>query len=100
MFAATVWESKYKSEFMVAAYSYMAHNTIIQPPPIKLVTTKKERQIRMNYHPEAVSKTAKILFPIIITVIAGLIAPVSLPLVGFLMFGNLLRECGVLDRLS
>ncbi|HIY56672.1 MAG TPA: sodium ion-translocating decarboxylase subunit beta [Candidatus Tetragenococcus pullicola] len=100
IFVATVLESKYIGAIMVAAYSYMALVPIIQPPAIKLVTTKKERQIRMNYHPEAVSKTAKILFPIIITVIAGLIAPVSLPLVGFLMFGNLLRECGVLDRLS
>ena len=85
---------------MVAAYSYMALVPIIQPVAIKAVTTKKERRIRMNYHPGEVSKTAKILFPIIICVVAGLIAPVSLPLVGFLMFGNLLRECGVLDRLS
>ncbi len=84
----------------VAAYSYMALVPIIQPMAIKAVTTKKERQIRMTYKAEAVSKTTKILFPIIITVLAGFIAPISLPLVGFLMFGNLLRECGVLDRLS
>lgn len=84
----------------VAAYSYMALVPIIQPFAIKLVTTKKERQIRMNYKAEAVSKNVKILFPIVITLIAGFIAPISLPLVGFLMFGNLLRECGVLDRLS
>ena len=85
---------------MVAAYSYMALVPIIQPIAIKAVTTKKERRIRMKYKPGEVSQTAKILFPIIICVVAGLIAPVSLPLVGFLMFGNLLRECGVLDRLS
>jgi carboxybiotin decarboxylase len=84
----------------IAAYSYMALVPIIQPFAIKLVTTKKERSIRMKYKAENVSKTTKILFPIIITVVAGLIAPVSLPLIGFLMFGNLLRECGVLDRLS
>jgi carboxybiotin decarboxylase len=84
----------------IAAYSYMALVPIIQPFAIKLVTTKKERMIRMNYKSANVSKMTKILFPIIITVVAGLIAPVSLPLIGFLMFGNLLRECGVLDRLS
>lgn len=84
----------------IAAYSYMALVPIIQPFAIKLVTTKKERSIRMKYKAENVSKMTKILFPIIITIIAGLIAPISLPLVGFLMFGNLLRECGVLDRLS
>lgn len=84
----------------IAAYSYMALVPIIQPIAIRLVTTKKERSIRMTYHAEKISKTTKILFPIIITIIAGLIAPVSLPLIGFLMFGNLLRECGVLDRLS
>lgn len=84
----------------VAAYSYMALVPIIQPFAIKLVTTKRERQIRMNYKAENVSKMTRILFPICITIIAGFIAPISLPLVGFLMFGNLLRECGVLDRLS
>ncbi|AVK64357.1 sodium ion-translocating decarboxylase subunit beta [Lactobacillus sp. CBA3606] len=84
----------------VAAYSYMALVPIIQPLAIKAVTTKKERQIRMTYKAESVSKTTKILFPIIVTILAGFIAPISLPLVGFLMFGNLLRECGVLDRLA
>jgi oxaloacetate decarboxylase beta subunit len=84
----------------VAAYSYMALVPIIQPVAIKAVTTKKERRIKMHYKAEGVSQTTKILFPIIITIVAGLIAPISLPLVGFLMFGNLLRECGVLDRLS
>lgn len=84
----------------VAAYSYMALVPIIQPLAIKLVTTKKERAIKMNYKASGVSKKTKILFPIIISIVAGFISPVSLPLVGFLMFGNLLRECGVLDRLS
>jgi oxaloacetate decarboxylase beta subunit len=84
----------------IAAYSYMALVPIIQPIAIKMVTTKKERMIRMTYKAENVSKLTKILFPIIITIIAGLIAPISLPLIGFLMFGNLLRECAVLDRLS
>ncbi len=78
----------------------MALVPIIQPPVIKLITTKKERMIRMEYKPTAVSKTTRILFPIIITVIAGLFAPASAALVGFLMFGNLIRECGVLDNLS
>jgi len=100
IFVANTLNSSYMGAIMVAAYSYMALVPIIQPPAIKAVTTKDERKIRMTYHAEAVSKTAKILFPIVITVVAGLIAPVSLPLVGFLMFGNLLRECGVLDRLS
>ncbi|MBP7320266.1 MAG: sodium ion-translocating decarboxylase subunit beta [Lachnospiraceae bacterium] len=84
----------------VAAYSYMSLVPIIQPPAIKLVTTKKERQIRMHYKAAGVSRTTKILFPIIISIVAGLVAPASLPLVGFLMFGNLLRECGVTERLS
>ena len=85
---------------MVAAYSYMALVPIIQPPIIKLLTTKKERMIRMPYEAKEVSKLTRILFPIVITVIAGLVAPSAVSLVGFLMFGNLIRECGVLDSLS
>lgn len=100
IFVANSLGSKYMGAIMVAAYSYMALVPIIQPIAVRAVTTKKERRIRMSYNPRAVSKTAKILFPVIICVIAGLIAPDSLPLVGFLMFGNLLRECGVLDNLS
>ena len=92
--------SQYLGAIMVAAYSYMALVPIIQPPVIKLLTTKKERLIRMPYRAANVSKTTRILFPIIITVVAGLIAPSSVSLIGFLMFGNLLRECGVLDSLS
>ena len=84
----------------VAAYSYMALVPIIQPFAIKLVTTKKERRIRMEYKADKVSKKAKILFPIVVTVIAGFIAPASVPLIGFLMFGNLMRESGVVNSLS
>lgn len=84
----------------VAAYSYMSLVPIIQPPVIRALTTKEERKIRMPYEENSVSKKVKILFPIVVTVIAGLIAPVSVALVGFLMFGNLLRECGVTERLS
>lgn len=95
-----VLKSEYVGPIAVAAYSYMALVPIIQPVAIKLVTTKKERQIRMSYNPKNVSKLLKILFPIIVTVVAGFIAPTSVALVGFLMFGNLLRECGVLGSLS
>ena len=84
----------------VAAYSYMSLVPIIQPPVIRLLTTKEERLIRMDFHQRTVSKLAKILFPILITIISGLIAPESVALVGALMFGNLIRECGVLKRLS
>lgn len=84
----------------VAAYSYMALVPIIQPIAIKAVTTEKERKIKMTYQAESISKSTKILFPIIVVLVAGFVAPASLPLVGFLMFGNLMRECGVLDRLS
>ncbi len=92
--------SEYTGAIMVAAYSYMALVPIIQPPIIKLLTTKKERMIRMPYQPREVTKLTRILFPIIITLIAGLVAPSAVSLVGFLMFGNLIRECGVLDSLS
>ena len=85
---------------MVAAYSYTALVPIIQPPVIKAVTSKKERLIRMKYHAGDVSKTTKIVFPIVVTAVAGLVAPKSVALVGFLMFGNLIRECGVLNQLS
>ena len=98
IFVANTLNSKYMGAIMVAAYSYMALVPIIQPVAIKAVTTKKERSIHMNYRAGEVSQTAKILFPIVISVVAGLIAPVSLPLVGFLMFGNLLRECGSLSQ--
>lgn len=92
--------SQYLGAIMVAAYSYMALVPIIQPPVIKLLTTKKERLIRMDYQPSSVSKTTRILFPIILTLIVGIVAPSSVSLIGFLMFGNLIRECGVLNSLS
>ena len=95
-----VLKSNYIGPIAVAAYSYMALVPIIQPIAIKAVTTKKERQIKMAYNPSNVSKNLRIAFPIIVTFIAGFIAPTSVALVGFLMFGNLLRECGVLDSLS
>ncbi len=100
IFVANVLNSKYLGAIMVAAYSYMALVPIIQPPVIKLITTKKERQIKMEYKPMEVSKLTRILFPIVITIITGLVAPMSVALIGFLMFGNLIRECGVLDNLS
>ncbi len=95
-----ILNSKYMGAIAVAAYSYMALVPIVQPFAIKLVTTKKERMIRMEYNPKSVTRATKLLFPVIVTVIAGLIAPQSVALVGFLMFGNLIRECGVLGSLS
>ena len=100
IFVANTLHSKYLGAIMVAAYSYMALVPIIQPPVIKAVTSKKERLIRMKYHAGDVSKTTKIVFPIVVTAVAGLVAPKSVALVGFLMFGNLIRECGVLNQLS
>lgn len=95
-----ILHSNYIGAIAVAAYSYMALVPIVQPFAIRLVTTKKERCIRMNYVPGEVSKQMRIAFPIVVTFIVGLIAPSSVALVGFLMFGNLLRECGVLGSLS
>ena len=92
--------SGYLGAIVVVAYSYMALVPIIQPAVIKCITSKKERLIRMEYKGKKVSKIVKILFPIVITMVAGLIAPKSLALVGFLMFGNLLNECGVLSSLA
>ncbi len=94
--------SKYVAPISVAAYSYMSLVPIIQPPVIRALTTKAERQIHMTYPvgENNVSKVTLILLPIVVTVVAGIIVPMSVPLVGSLMFGNLLRACGVLDRLS
>ncbi len=100
IFVANYYGTKYMGAILVAAYSYMALVPIIQPPCIKLVTTKKERMMKMPYEAGEVSRPVRILFPIVVTVIAGLIAPRSVALVGFLMFGNLIRECGVLGSLS
>ena len=100
IYVATVLKSSCLSAILVAAYSYMALVPIIQPPIIKLCTTKAERRIRMQYTGSSVSKATKILFPILVTMVVGLVAPDAVALIGFLMFGNLLRECGVLDSLS
>lgn len=95
-----ILKSNYIGAISVAAYSYMALVPIIQPVTIKAITTKKERQIKMSYSNKKVSKWIKIIFPIATTIIAGIVAPMSISLVGFLMFGNLIKECGVLDKLA
>ena len=100
IFVANFFHSNYLGAIIVAAYSYMALVPIVQPPVILLITTKKERRIRMVYTGSKVTKTTKILFPVVVTIITGIVAPRSVALVGFLMFGNLIRECGVLDSLS
>ena len=92
--------SGYIGAIAVAAYSYMALVPIIQPPVIKLLTTENERKIRMKYEQKKVSKTTKILFPIIISIVTCIFVPAAASLIGFLMFGNLIRECGVLDSIS
>ena len=97
---AQVLRSNFVGAIAVAAYSYMALVPIIQPFAIKLATTKKDRAMRMPYEPKGVTRRMRILFPILVTVIAGLVAPASVALVGFLMFGSLIRECGVLATLS
>ena len=92
--------SGYIGAITVAAYSYMALVPIVQPPVVRLLTTKQERRIRMPYEPREVSRTTRILFPVLITIITGIFAPDAVVLIGFLMFGNLIRECGVLNSLS
>lgn len=100
IFVANFFKSSLLAPITVAAYSYMSLVPVIQPFAIKLVTSKKERMIKMDYKPSAISQKTRILFPILVTMVAGLIAPTSVSLVGFLMFGNLIRECGVLKSLS
>lgn len=100
LLVSQVLKSNYIGAIAVAAYSYMALVPIVQPFAIKLVTTKAERSIQMPYVSSSVSKRTRILFPIFVTIIVGFIAPSSASLVGFLMFGNLIRECGVLQSLS
>ncbi len=84
----------------VAAYSYMSLVPVIQPPIMKLLTTKEEKIINMGTVKRSVSKTTKILFPLVVTVVGGLIAPRGLPLLGTIMLGNLMKECGVVSRLT
>lgn len=100
IFVANELNSSYIGAIIVAAYSYMALVPIVQPPVIKLITTEKERKIKMPYKGGEISKTTRILFPIIVTIIVGICAPKAVVLVGFLMFGSLIRECGVLNSLS
>ena len=100
IYVANRFSPRYFSAISVAAYSYMALVPIIQPPVIRLLTTREERKIRMDYHAGDVPRSVKVLFPIIITLIAGIFVPKSVALIGFLMFGNLIRECGVLEGLS
>ena len=100
IYGATKLAPELLGPIAVAAYSYMALVPIVQPFAIRLVTTKKERRIRMEYTPGTVSKGMRIAFPILTTFLVGLVAPQSVALVGFLMFGNLIRECGVLGTLS
>jgi oxaloacetate decarboxylase beta subunit len=97
---ASKFSPKYFGAISVAAYSYMSLVPIIQPRVIKLLTTVEERKIKMEYKEIKISRKVKILFPILVTIIAGIIAPMSVTLIGLLMFGNLIRESGVLERLS
>ena len=92
--------SQFIAPILIVAYCYMALVPIIQPAVLKATTTKKERCIRMHYKPSAVSHTTRIIFPIVVTMVAGVVAPDSVALVGMLMFGNLIRECGVLGSLQ
>lgn len=100
IYVAKEFAQNYLGPISVAAYSYMSLVPIIQPPVIRLLTTRDERRIRMKYNQVDIPKVVEILFPIIITLIAGILAPISVALVGSLMFGNLIRVCGVLTRLS
>ncbi len=101
IYVATKFAPRLLGPISVAAYSYMSLVPLIQPPVVRALTTPDERKIRMDLsRPHPVSRRVRILFPLLVTLVAGLVAPVSLSLVGTLMFGNLLRESGVVDRLS
>jgi oxaloacetate decarboxylase beta subunit len=101
IFVATKFAQNYLGPISVAAYSYMSLVPLIQPPVIKALTSKKERTIKMKTHSQSsLPSWLPIIFPIAVTIIAGLVAPMSVPLIGSLMFGNLIRECGVLEKLS
>lgn len=100
IYVASILAPDLLAPIAVAAYSYMSLVPIIQPPIMRALTTPAERAIVMPYTEKPVSRTAKILFPIVTTLVCGLIAPMSAPLIGMLMFGNLLREAGVVERLS
>lgn len=100
IYVSTVLGSKYAPAIVVAAYSYMALVPIIQPPIMRLFTTKRERSLKMSPTGREVSQRAKILFPLVTILVVGLLVPKATPLIGCLMFGNLLRESGVVERLS
>ncbi|MCI2057049.1 MAG: sodium ion-translocating decarboxylase subunit beta [Oscillibacter sp.] len=100
IYVSNYFHSAYQGAILVAAYSYMALVPVLQPPVIRLLTTRHERGIHMEYRPGEVKKLTRILFPILVTILAATLAPQSAELIGFLMFGNLIRECGVLDALS
>ncbi len=100
IFVANALGSKYLGAIMVAAYSYMALVPLIQPPVIKAITTVEERKIKMEYKGKPVPRMVKILFPIVVTMIVAMVAPDAVALIGFLMFGNLIRECGVMNSIS
>jgi sodium ion-translocating decarboxylase beta subunit len=100
IYVSTIFQSKYSAAIVVVAYSYMALVPIIQPPVIRALCSKEERACKMTSTPGETSQAVKIIFPIVTTLVAGLISPVATPLIGTLMFGNLLRECGVVKSLS
>lgn len=100
IFVASQLAPRLLAPIAVAAYSYMSLVPIIQPPLMKLLTTKAERRIRMEYSPRPVSQRARVLFPIVVTLVVGLLVPEATPLISMLMLGNLLRESGVVDRLN
>jgi len=100
IFVASQLAPRLLAPIAVAAYSYMSLIPIIQPPLMRLLTTPRERRIRMEYTPRPVSRRALVLFPVLVTVIIGLLVPKAAPLIGSLMLGNLLRESRVVDRLS
>jgi sodium ion-translocating decarboxylase beta subunit len=100
IFVATRLAPRLLAPIAVAAYSYMSLVPIIQPPIMRLLTTKKERMIRMEYAPRPVSQRARVLFPVVVTLVVGLLVPDATPLISMLMLGNLLRESGVVERLN
>jgi len=100
IFVATKLAPELLAPIAVAAYSYMSLIPIIQPPLMKLMTTKKERMIRMDYAPRPISQRTLVVFPIALTVVVGLLVPEATPLISMLMLGNLLKVSGVVERLS
>ncbi len=100
IFVSSIFAPGLLGPISVAAYSYMSLVPLIQPPVIRALTTAKERRIHMVYHESNSPRWLKVMFPIVVTMVSGIIAPISVPLIGSLMFGNLIRESGVLERLS